>query len=213
MAEKVGGLERIKRSLERVGATCQVSKLPAPIRSATAIECEVAQIAHSIVFRGGTTDRPILVIVGSRDRVSEEKVQAPLAEPISKADADFVRRRTGFAIGGVPPVGHSENIAMLLDESLSRFDTVWAAAGTPHAVFKTTFAELKRWTGGRVGDFKAQARPNRKRHGHARRPLAACLVYGTLTMGLFALSAFTQSWCAGLLKAIELLDVQADATE
>lgn len=159
MAENVGGLEKVKQSLERVDARCKVSDLPASTRSAAeaaaAIGCEVEQIAQSIGFRGCTTDRTILVIAGGRDRVSEEKVQAALAEPISKADADFVRRRTGFAIGGVPPVGHSENIATLLNESLGRFDTVWAAAGTPHAVFKTTFAELKRWTGGRVGDFKA----------------------------------------------------------
>lgn len=159
MAENVGGLERVKQFFEGWGATCEVSELPASTRSATeaaaAIGCQVEQIAKSIVFRGGTTDRPILVIAGGRDRVSEGKVQAALAEPIYKADADFVRRRTGFAIGGVPPVGHSENITTLLDESLNRFDTVWAAAGTPHAVFKTTFAELKTWTGGRVGDYKA----------------------------------------------------------
>ncbi len=159
MAENIGGLERVKQFLERSGATCEVSELPASTRTAAeaaaAIGCEVEQIAKSIVFRGGNTDRPILVIAGGRDRVSEEKVQAALAEPIAKADADFVRRRTGFVIGGVPPIGHSEIIATLLDESLSRFDTVWAAAGTPHAVFKTTFAELKRWTGGRVGDYKA----------------------------------------------------------
>ena len=159
MTENVGGLERVKQSLERLGATCEVSELPASTRSAAeaaaAIGCDVEQIAKSIVFRGGTTDRPILVIAGGRDRISEDKVQAALAEPISKADADFVRRRTGFAIGGVPPVGHSEDITTLIDESLSRFETVWAAAGTPHAVFKTTFAELTAWTGGRVGDFKA----------------------------------------------------------
>lgn len=151
-------MDRVKPFLERFGATCEVAEVPASTRfaaeTAAALGYKLEQIAKSIVFRGAITERPILVIAGGRHRVGKDKVQAALADPISKADVDFVRRRTGFALAGVPSVGHSEGITRLVDESLRRFDTVWAAAGTLHAVFKTTFAELKRWSGDRLGDFK-----------------------------------------------------------
>ena len=84
------------------------------------------------------------------DRVNEKKVAALISEPLSKADADFVREKTGFAIGGVPPVGHAHPIRILIDEDLLQYDEIWAAAGTPRAVFKLTPRELQKITDGQV---------------------------------------------------------------
>jgi prolyl-tRNA editing enzyme YbaK/EbsC (Cys-tRNA(Pro) deacylase) len=90
----------------------------------------------------------VLVIASGANRVDEKKVAAALGERIGKADADFVRERTGFAIGGVAPLGHAEPPRIFLDLALEEFDPLWAAARHPHAVFRTSFAELKRLTGG-----------------------------------------------------------------
>jgi prolyl-tRNA editing enzyme YbaK/EbsC (Cys-tRNA(Pro) deacylase) len=88
------------------------------------------------------------VIASGAKRVDERKVGEIVGEKIVRADADFVRDKTGFAIGGVPPIGHAEPLLTLIDESLSAFETIWAAAGTPNAVFRLTPADLLRLTGG-----------------------------------------------------------------
>lgn len=121
--------------------------------AAAAVGCEVGQIAKSLVFRAKTSDRPVLIVAAGSNRVSEAKVGAVLGEAIGRADANFVRERTGFAIGGVAPVGHAETVVTLLDETLATFPEIWAAAGTPNAVFRLTFEDLKRLTGGAVADI------------------------------------------------------------
>ncbi len=123
--------------------------------AAAAIGCTVAQIAKSLVFRGRTSGRPVLVVASGINRVDEAKVAACLGEPIGRADAAFVRERTGFAIGGVPPVGHAEPPLTVIDADLGAFDEIWAAGGTPNAVFRLTFQDLVRLTGGTVADVAA----------------------------------------------------------
>ena len=122
--------------------------------AAVAIGCGVGQIAKSLVFRATQSDRPVLVIASGVNRVDEAKVGALLGEAIGRADADFVRARTGFAIGGVPPLGHVEPPAAFIDRDLLAFDEIWAAAGTPNAVFLLHPEDLPRMTGGRVADVK-----------------------------------------------------------
>ena len=118
--------------------------------AAAAIGCEVAEIAKSLIFRGATSGRAVLIIASGVDRVDEKKAAAAVGEPIARADADFVREQTGFAIGGVPPVGHKQQPIVLIEESLMRFAEIWAAAGTPNSVFRLTPAELVELTGGRT---------------------------------------------------------------
>ena len=114
--------------------------------AAAAIGCTVAQIAKSILFRA-ESGRPVLVVASGTNRVDERKVAALLGERIGRADAEFVREATGFAIGGVPPVGHATPPVVLLDRDLQRFDEIWAAAGTPNAVFRLTPDQLAGLTG------------------------------------------------------------------
>jgi len=121
--------------------------------AAAAIGCTVAEIAKSLLFRAAS-GRPVLVAASGVNRVDEKKVAALLGEKIGRADADFVREKTGFAIGGVPPVGHVEPPVTLIDADLMAFETIWAAAGTPNAVFRLTPAALVRLTGGQVAEVK-----------------------------------------------------------
>ncbi len=123
--------------------------------AAAAIGCTVAQIAKSLVFRSGS-GRAVLVVASGVNRVDEKRVAALVGEPIGRADADFVREATGFAIGGVPPVGHSTAPVALIDEALMAFGEIWAAAGTPNAVFRLTPADLVALTGGAVGAIARQ---------------------------------------------------------
>jgi prolyl-tRNA editing enzyme YbaK/EbsC (Cys-tRNA(Pro) deacylase) len=118
--------------------------------AAAAIGCDVAQIAKSLIFRGGTSGRAVLIIASGVDRVDEKKAAAAVGEPIDRADADFVREATGFAIGGVPPVGHKTRPIVLIEQSVMQFAEIWAAAGTPNAVFRLTPADLVELTGGRT---------------------------------------------------------------
>ncbi len=118
--------------------------------AAAAIGCEVAEIAKSLIFRAEPSARAVLVIASGVNRVDERKVGEIVGEKIVRADADFVRLKTGFAIGGVPPLGHAEPLVTLIDESLRAFETIWAAAGTPNAVFRLTPTDLERLTGGSV---------------------------------------------------------------
>jgi len=116
--------------------------------AAAAIGCDAAEIAKSVIFRAEPSGRAVLVIASGVNRVDERKVGELVGERIARADADFVRQKTGFAIGGVPPLGHAEPLLTLIDESLSAFETIWAAAGTPNAAFRLTPADLLRLTGG-----------------------------------------------------------------
>jgi prolyl-tRNA editing enzyme YbaK/EbsC (Cys-tRNA(Pro) deacylase) len=120
--------------------------------AAAAIGCAVAQIAKSIIFKAAPSNRAVLVIASGTNRVDEKKVSALLGEAIGRADPDFVREATGFAIGGVPPVGHATPPVIFIDEDLRAFDTIWAAAGTPNAVFELTPDSLLVLTGGTAAD-------------------------------------------------------------
>src|SRR5271165_4303068 len=122
--------------------------------AAAAIGCTVAQIAKSLVFRA-ESGRPVLVVASGAHRVDEKQIAGRVGVPIARADADFVRETTGFAIGGVPPIGHRTAPIVLIDEALMAFDEIWAAAGTPNAVFRLTPADLVTLT---AGDVAAVAR-------------------------------------------------------
>jgi prolyl-tRNA editing enzyme YbaK/EbsC (Cys-tRNA(Pro) deacylase) len=117
--------------------------------AAAAIGCTVAQIAKSLIFRTRDTNRTVLVIASGANRVDEKKIAAEIGERVVRADPDFVRETTGFAIGGVPPIGHKTPPITLIDVDLFQHETIWAAAGTPNAVFQLTPEGLARLTGGR----------------------------------------------------------------
>lgn len=151
-------VRKVQGVLAGLGVTCQVVELPQSTRSvaqaAQAIDCSIGQIAKSIVFRAVESDRPILVIASGRSRIAEERIAAIVSEPVEKARPQFVREWTGFAIGGVPPVGHEEGLLTFIDEGLLQYGKIWAAAGTPHAVFSLAPADLVRVTGGQVISVK-----------------------------------------------------------
>ncbi len=148
------GAQRVQEALVRLGVSLQVEILPDSTRSAQeaaqAIGCALGQIAKSLIFQTKTSGRALLVIASGANLVDEKKIAESVGEPIRKADATFVRQVTGFAIGGVPPVGHEQEIETYIDEDLLSYDCIWAAAGTPHAVFKLTGDILVQVTGGAV---------------------------------------------------------------
>lgn len=143
---------RVKEVLEASGIDFEITLLPDAVRTAKqaaeALGCTVGQIANSLIFRDLDSDRAVLVMCAGDRRVDTARVRELSGISLGKADADFVRRKTGFAIGGVPPVAHSEPLVTLLDASLQRFDTIWAAGGTPESVFCMTASQLQRITGG-----------------------------------------------------------------
>jgi prolyl-tRNA editing enzyme YbaK/EbsC (Cys-tRNA(Pro) deacylase) len=125
------------------------------IEAANAIGCTVAQIVKSLVFRGAVSGKAILIEASGVNRVNEKAVAQIIGEAIVKADADFVREKTGFAIGGIPPLAHATEMgAVLIDEDLLQYSELWAAAGTPHAVFPLTPDELVKIAGGKVVSIK-----------------------------------------------------------
>lgn len=145
---------KVQQALEAKGFTLQVVELPASTRTAVeaaqAVGCQVGQIVKSLIFKAKRSERPILVVASGANRVNERLIENQIGEPLGKADADFVRQRTGFAIGGVPPVGHSEMVETFIDEDLLQYDEIWAAAGTPNAVFRLSPDDLVHMTGGQV---------------------------------------------------------------
>jgi prolyl-tRNA editing enzyme YbaK/EbsC (Cys-tRNA(Pro) deacylase) len=130
----------------------EIVELPGAARTAKAasdfLGCDVAQIANSLVFRAQPSDTALLVMSSGARRVDVDRLSAMLGEVAGKADAQFVRERTGFAIGGVPPVGHVAAMRTFIEESLAAYPVLWAAGGHPHTVFRLTYAELVRITGG-----------------------------------------------------------------
>jgi prolyl-tRNA editing enzyme YbaK/EbsC (Cys-tRNA(Pro) deacylase) len=146
--------ERVRQALAALGHAIEIREFDAATRTAAdaaaAIGCTVAQIAKSLVFRAGSSGRAVLVIASGAHRVDEARVAAALGEPIGKADAGFVRDKTGFAIGGVAPVGHTEKPITFIDQDLLQYGEIWAAAGTPNSVFRLSPAALVDLTSGRV---------------------------------------------------------------
>ena len=149
------GSERVERLLREARSAAVLVRLDASARTAAeaaaAIGCAVEQIAKSLIFKGAQSGAAILAIASGSIRVDEAKIAQAAGEPIAKADARFVREQTGYAIGGVAPIGHLRPPkAIFLDIGLSRLDPLWAAAGHPHIVFRSTYAELARLTQGRT---------------------------------------------------------------
>jgi prolyl-tRNA editing enzyme YbaK/EbsC (Cys-tRNA(Pro) deacylase) len=146
--------QRVQRALEAQGVACEVVELPDSTRTASeaaaAIGCTVDQIAKSLIFKARESERPVLVIASGSNRVNEKAIGQLLGEPIGKANADFVREKTGFVIGGVPPLAHETEPETFIDEALLAFDEIWAAAGTPFAVFRLTPDDLLKITNGQV---------------------------------------------------------------
>ena len=112
--------------------------------------CLLGQIIKSLIFKGKTSHKPILVLTSGANRVDEKRISEYAGEPIVRADADFVRAVTGFAIGGVPPLGHVQKMETYLDEDLLQYKTIWGAAGTPNAIFELTPDDLIKMTNGKV---------------------------------------------------------------
>ena len=146
--------QKVQNALQSLGMSLQVVELPDSTRTAVdaaqAVGCEVGQIVKSLVFKARLSERPILVVASGANRVNEKAIEALIGEPLGKADADFVRQRTGFVIGGVPPVGHAERLLTFIDKDLLQYEVIWAAAGTPNAVFRLTPGDLVKMTGASV---------------------------------------------------------------
>ena len=148
------GVLRVRKALQERGFEPEVVELERTARSANeaadALGIRVAQIVKSLVFRGRETGKPVLVLAGGANRVDPNKISRLLSEPVEMADAAYVREKTGFAIGAVPPVGHAERPEAFVDEDLLLEGEVWASAGHTHVVFGLESAELVRLTGARV---------------------------------------------------------------
>ena len=146
--------QKVQDALNALGYSMQVLELPDSTRTAVeaaqAVGCDVGQIVKSLIFKGRDSGRPLLLLVSGANRVDLEKAAVVVGEALDKADADFVRQHTGFAIGGVPPLGHTEALDTLIDVDLLQYFQVWAAAGTPNAVFCLSPADLEHVTSGHV---------------------------------------------------------------
>ncbi|RLB90517.1 MAG: YbaK/EbsC family protein [Deltaproteobacteria bacterium] len=149
--------KRVQNFLSKMGFSFDVKELPGSTRTAQqaadSIGCTVAQIAKSLVFREKKTNRPILVIASGLNRVDVKKIQKSVGLNLEKANGSFVKDRVGYAIGGVPPIGHNEPLETLLDIDLKKYEIIWAAAGNPFAVFQLKPADLEPLTQGRWIDL------------------------------------------------------------
>jgi len=147
--------QRVQDALDAAGIETTIVEYDVPARTsaqaADVLGCTVGQIAKSLVFKAHS-GRAVLVIASGANRVDEAKVAALIGEPIGKADAAFVREATGYAIGGIPPLGHVQPLTPLIDRDLLAFDVVYAAGGTPHAMFPVTPDALLRVSGGTAAD-------------------------------------------------------------
>jgi len=152
-------LNRVRRALEKAGIAAEVLEMAEGTRTAEdaarAAGCALDQIAKSIIFQAGTTGDAVLFITAGGNRVDADKASAVAGEPLGKADAGLIRAQTGFAIGGVAPVGHLNPIRAWFDPRLAEFDVIWAAAGTPRHVFAIAPDVLLRLSGARLAAFTA----------------------------------------------------------
>jgi prolyl-tRNA editing enzyme YbaK/EbsC (Cys-tRNA(Pro) deacylase) len=147
MEELPPAAHRVQTAANELGLNTTVRLMPASTRTAEdaakACGCTVGQIVKSLVFKDKETDKPLLFLVSGANRVNEKAVGERLGHALVRPDADFVREATGFAIGGIPPLGHATPLHTYIDEDLLQFETVWAAAGTPNAVFEVDPAALR----------------------------------------------------------------------
>jgi prolyl-tRNA editing enzyme YbaK/EbsC (Cys-tRNA(Pro) deacylase) len=139
MTELPPQAHRVQTAANELALRVEVRLMPNSTRTAeeaaAAVGCKVGQIVKSLIFKGKSSGKPYLLLVSGTNRVNEHTVEHVIGEAIVRPDADFVRDTTGFAIGGIPPLGHPRQIATYMDEDLLQYETVWAAAGTPNAVF------------------------------------------------------------------------------
>ena len=147
---------RVQEALAAAGSPAMVREMPASTRTAAAAAeacgCEVGAIVKSLIFRDALTGQGVLILVSGANRVHEKRLGRRLGATLERADADFVRETTGYAIGGVPPLGHATRLRTVMDPDLSAFATVWAAAGTPFTVFPVAPADLARLTGAEIAE-------------------------------------------------------------
>jgi len=150
--------QKIQDQLNSLGYTYTVIEHSESTRTAQEAaeraSCELGQIVKSLIFRGKTSNKPILVLTSGANRVDEKRIAEYAGEPIGRAEADFVRTVTGYAIGGVPPIGHHEKMEAYLDEDFLQYKTIWAAAGTPNAIFELSTEDLQKMTGGKIVGVK-----------------------------------------------------------
>lgn len=150
--------EKVQNVLNQFGFELNVIEFSDSTRTsqdaANTIGCIVNQIAKSLIFKGKTSKKPILIIASGPNRVNEKTIKQYVGENLQRADADFVLEHTGFAIGGIPPIGHKDQITTFIDEDLMKYDEIWAAAGTPNAVFKLTPNILAEITKGSIVNIK-----------------------------------------------------------
>jgi prolyl-tRNA editing enzyme YbaK/EbsC (Cys-tRNA(Pro) deacylase) len=150
-------IERVRQALLAAGHPDTITMFAegthTVAEAAASVGCSEAEIAKSIVFRAGAT--PVLVVASGVNRIDRAKVGAVLARKVERAAPAWVEEVTGFAVGGVAPVGHLAPPIILIDQDLLVLDPIWAAAGSPRHAFRTSAAELARITGGRVVDVKA----------------------------------------------------------
>lgn len=146
--------QRVQDALFALNMSFQVVELPTSTRTAKdaaqTIGCKIEQIVKSLVFRAKQTGKPVLVLASGPNRINENLIGKLVEEHIEKASADFVRDQTGFVIGGVPPVGHDERIETYIDQDLLQHEELWAAAGTPNAVFQLNSSDLEKLTEGKI---------------------------------------------------------------
>ncbi len=146
--------KRVQQAIQERGFQCDILELSSSTRTAQeaadAAGCELRQIVKSLVFATAHTGEPILALVSGANRVDENLLAKAVGQPVVKASGEFVHKHTGFAIGGVPPLGHALPLRTFIDLDLMNLTVLWAAAGTPHAIFSVTPADLVEMTGGTV---------------------------------------------------------------
>lgn len=149
---------RVVEALETLGVETQVKEFAESTRTAeeaaAAVGCTVGQIVKSLIFLAG--DTPILTLVSGANQADTSRLAEIAGAPITRANAAIVREATGYAIGGVPPLGHATRLPTYLDRDLLQYEIIWAAAGTPNAVFSITPGELERITGAEIIELAAR---------------------------------------------------------
>lgn len=154
MTELSASAQKVQDALTERGYDCQVIEMKETTRTAQdaaiAVGCEVGQIVKSLIFINSETKEPILVVASGANRVNTGKLSDIVSGAVKMADVNSVRKITGYAIGGVPPVGHQQPLRTYIDEDLMGYDEIWAAAGNPNAMFKLSPEDLKKMTGGDV---------------------------------------------------------------
>lgn len=150
--------QKVQNTLHALGYAFTVIESETPTKTAaqaaTFVGCLLGQIVKSLIFQGQRSGKIILVLVSGENRVDEKRLSELVGEPIGRADPERVRNVTGFAIGGVPPIGHLQKLETYLDEDLMQYETLWAAAGTPNSLFQLTPTALQEMTGAQVTQVK-----------------------------------------------------------